>query len=543
MNQEKEPQNLEKKSPEEQEPKGTEKQETAPDDSGKKEKKGKTSEFFHSRKFRRGTLSTAFTVGFIAIVVLVNVLVGILDQKYPSINLDLTKNGSNTLSSQSLKVVDGVKTPITISIIGTKQQVQNDSLYSNEGISSSSQVGTLAEKIAERNPEVKVEYIDLDKNPTFAAEYKSDGLTTGDVVVKSQKRYRVLTYSDLFDIQYGQDDSSQQVSSNVEGAYASALSAVTAEKLPVVAFDTGHSEKMDMTAYKALLKNNSFETKDFNLLTDKIPDGVQMIVLGYPTTDYTDAEIEKLSNFLNSKTLAGDRSLMVTFYPSQTKMPKLSTFLKEWGIEVPQSVVAESDQSKYISGNPTYLLSDIQSSLSLTGKTDQSGQSSTDYGYFITPDSCPINLLYTNKGDRTTYSLAKSAASSYLVNSSTKSTETPAKASYNTAALSQEVLSTGSDKTCHANVIAIGSSLVFSDGIVNSSTFGDGKYMADLSKYATGTSNSDTAVSIPTKQINATDITLTTAQSTWLGLGVFTLLIPMIIAVIGIMVHHKRRLL
>lgn len=547
MNQEKEPQTEEKKNPEEEIP-GNEAagENEAPKEENASEEKnepktGKTSEFFHSQKFRHGSISTAFSIGFIIVVVLVNILVGILGDKFPSMNLDLTQNGSNTLSADSLKVVDRVKVPATIYILATKEQVQNDSLYSSYGISSSSQVGSLAAKIAERNSNIKVQYIDLDKNPTFAAEYKSDNLTAGDVLVKTDKRYRVLTYTDLFNIQYSQDYSSQQASSNVEGAYASALNAVVADKLPIAAFDTGHSEKMDMTAYKSLLTNNSFETKDFNLLTDQIPDGAQMIVLGYPTTDYTDAEIKKLSDFLGSKTMAGDRSLMVTFYPSQAKMPKLSNFLSEWGIEVPQSVVAESDQSKFISGNPTYLLSDIQTTLDLTGKSEQSGQSSTNYGYFITPDSCPINLLYASKGARTTYSLAKSSAGSYLVSSSTKSSATPAKASYNTAALSQETISAGSDKYYKANVIAVGSSLVFSDGIINSTTFGNGKYMADLSKYATGTSSSDTAISIPTKALNATDITLSTGMSTLLGLGVFTLLFPMIIAIIGIVVHHKRR--
>lgn len=520
--------------------KRTEEKSGAPSHEKKEEKKSrnrkKRQDFLKSSRFRHGSISTAFTVGFIIVVVLANLLVGTLVSRFPSINLDLTKNGSNTLSSAGVQVVDKVNLPTEIYVCATKQQVEGDQLYSDYGIKYS-QVGSLLAKIAERNSKIKVEYVDLDKNPTFAAEYKSDNLASGDVVVKTEKRYRVLTYSDLFNIQYSSDYTSSQVYSNVEGALDSALNAVISDKLPVIAFDTGHSEQQDMTAFQKLLDNNSFETKTFNLLTDQIPSNTQMIVLGQPARDYTDDEIKKLSDFLSSKTLSGDRSLMVTFSPSQSAMPKLSAFLQEWGIQVPQAVIAESDQSKFISSNPTYILSDIQSDLTLKKTSDGS---SPDYGYFVTPQSSPIKLLYQTKGGRQTYSLAKSSDTCYLVDSSTKSTDNLPKQSSNTAALCQESVKSGT-ASYHANVIAVGSSMLFADGVINSSAFGNGTYMVDLAKYATGTSDSSTEVQLTAKPLNATDISMTSQVSTFLGIGVFIFLIPLIVAIAGITVYRKRR--
>lgn len=505
------------------------------------EEKKSSGGYLQSQKFRRGSISTAFTAGFIAVVVLLNVLVGILGQKFPSINLDLTKTGTNSLSAQSEKVIDSVKVPTTVTICATQQQVQNDQIYSEYGIQYS-QVGSLAAKIAERNSNIKVQYVDLDKNPAFANDYKSDSLTAGDVIVKTDKRYRVLAYTDLFDIETSQDGSSQQVYSNVDGAFAGALNAVISDKLPVVAFDTGHTEKQDMSAYKKLLSSNSFDTKDFNLLTDAIPTGAQMIVLGYPTTDLSDAEVTKLSQFLSSKTVQGDRSLMLTFYPNQGSMPKLENFLKEWGLAVPQAVIVETNKQKYLSENPSYLLSDVQSTLDLTGKAkeQQNGQT-TDYGYFFTPQSNPINILYQSKGTRATYSLAKTSASCYLVDNNTKENANPPKASYNTVALSQDTVTASDSKTYKSNVIAVGSSLLLSDGVVNSSTFGNGKYMADLSKYATGTTATANALNIPVKEMNASDITLNSALAGVFGLGIFTVLIPLLIIITGLVIYNKRR--
>jgi ABC-2 type transport system permease protein len=307
---------------------------------------------------------------------------------------------------------------------------------------------------------------------------------------------------------------------------------VVTENLPVVAFDTGHSEQLDASTYKSLLKNNSFEAKDVNLLTDAIPEKAQMLVLGCPTTDYTQEEIKKLDAFLSSTTLAGDRSLLVTFHPSQKTMPNLATFLKEWGIEVPQAIIVESDQTKCYTDDASYILSNPQTDLSLGGKAN--------YGYFTTPQSNPINLLFDSKETKKTYSLAKSNETCYLQDSSTKEGATPAKASYNTAVLSQDTVKSG-DKQYKANVIAMGSTLMFNSEILGASTFGNAAYVIDLSKYATGTSNSATAVTVNPVQTNVADITLSAGASTLLGLGVFTFLIPLLIAIAGICVYRKRR--
>lgn len=487
--------------------------------------------YFSSNKFRRGSISTAFSAGFIVIVILINVIVGILGEKFPSINVDMTKNSTNTLSAQAIKVVEGVKTPVTISILATEAQTKGDQIFSDYGVKYS-QVGILAAKMSEMNTNIKVEYIDLVKSPTFAANYKNDNITEGDVVIKSDKRYRVITATELFSMQTGSDGSSTELYSLVDSALASGVSSVTAETLPVAAFDTGHSEALDSTVYKSLLTNNSFEAKDFNLLTDAIPDKAQLIILGCPTTDYTDSEIKKLDDFLSNTKLAADRSLLLTFHPSQKEMPKLATFLKEWGIAVPQAVVVESDQSKYYTSDPSYILSNLQSGLSLGG--------SSDYGLFTTPQSTPINILYATQGSKTTYSLAKSNETCYLVDNNTKSTDTQKKQAYDTAVLTQDTVKSG-DNTYKANVIALGSTTMFSEQILAANTFGNGKYAVDLAKYATGTSNTQTAVTSTPVQTNVSDITLSTALSTFLGLGVFTILIPLMIAVAGLLVYNKRR--
>jgi len=83
-------------------------------------KQHKVKEYVSSTRFKRGGISTAFTAGFLIVVILLNVIVGLLSDRFPSMNLDLTKNSSNTLSEQAVKVVDGVKQAVTITILATE---------------------------------------------------------------------------------------------------------------------------------------------------------------------------------------------------------------------------------------------------------------------------------------------------------------------------------------------------------------------------------------------------------------------------------------
>ena len=504
--------------------------EKKPEDGAADELKKEEIPFYKKEQFKHGSTATAMTAVFIVVMVLLNVIVGKLTDKYPSLNLDMTKTGNNTLSAQALKVVGQVKIPVTIYVCATKEAIDNDSLGNDY-----STVDTLTSKIAERNKNVTVKYEDLDKNPTFAAEYKNDNIAAGDVIVKSDKRYRVLGSSDLFNTQYSSDYSSSTTYSNVDASLASALNTVISDVLPVAAFETGHSEKMDTTGYTSLLKANSFETKTFSLLTDKIPDKTQLLILGCPSTDLTDDEIKKLDAFLSDTGLAADRSLLVTYSAGQANLPKLATFMKEWGIESQQmKAVVETNAQKYVANNPLYLLGNVQTTLSLGGP-------GAAYNNLLLPDACPVNAAFDTSGTKTAFSLIKSNDSTYVYqNGDDAAKDEASKAAQNLAVLTQDSVQSGG-KTYHANVIAMGSTMMYGSDVTGTSLFANSSYIVDLSKYGTGTRTSSTQVTSTNRQLYAKDITLSTAQSMFLGLGLFTLLIPLAVLIAGIVVYRKRR--
>ena len=158
---------------------------------------------FRSNKFKRGGMATLLTVVFIAIVVALNVVATALTDRFPSLDIDMTAQGLNTLSDQALEIAKGVEQETTIYLIGTEEGYDSNQIYASYGLEYS-QVANLARRLAEANSKIKVEFVDPDSNPEFISQYAEDNLTTGKVLVKTEARHRVLTVTDLYSIEQDQ---------------------------------------------------------------------------------------------------------------------------------------------------------------------------------------------------------------------------------------------------------------------------------------------------------------------------------------------------
>ena len=110
---------------------------------------------FYSERFRHGSVATAITVGVLVVLVLVNVATGLVTQRFPSINVDLTPNGVNTLSDSARSVAEGVQMDTNLYILANQESASNDLVYSEYGVTYS-QVAILAQKLQECNPLIHV---------------------------------------------------------------------------------------------------------------------------------------------------------------------------------------------------------------------------------------------------------------------------------------------------------------------------------------------------------------------------------------------------
>ena len=497
------------------------------------EKKGnKSKKFFHSARFKHGGMATAFTAGFIVVVILINVIVSQLGTRFPSINIDLTANSLNTLSEDAIEVVDSVELPTTITIFASEQDVLSNNLSMN-GFNYS-QVGILAAKMAERNSNITVQYVDLDMNPSYSTGYSDVTPTTGCVLVETEKRHRLLQLSDLFPTEMDYSTFTSNSYSQVDGALASAVNQANSDALPVVAFATGHNEMIDTTTLKQILNTNSFDVVEFNIMTEEIPENTQLIVLATPSTDYTQEELSKLDAYLNDNQRPATRSVLITFYPSQKEMPNLATFMAEWGMEVTPNQMLYETNTQNVVGDLSSILVNAESDENLDAEFSYTKP-------LLAPYISPINILFESQASVSTYPLLTTQDTTFLADGSiTEMPSDPETQSYVVAAVGQKYYNLDNELYT-ANVITLGSSLFIGSGLVDASAYANGDYILDLVKYATGTTDSDLGVVMHRVQNTTNDISMDQNLVGILGLGVFTLLPLIGLLIVGIVVYLKRR--
>ena len=505
-------------------------------ETSKKETKAETSKKrpFNSAKWKRGGMATVLTVVFIAIIVVINILVGLLTDRFPSLDIDLTAEKLNTLSDQAVEIAKGITQDTTIYLIGSEENYRTNNIYASYEMEYS-QVANLAEKLREVNPKISVEFVDPDTNPTFISAYPEDSLSTGKVLVETEKRHKVLEpVPDLFNVTQI-STYRYQTYSRVDSALASALEIVNLDRVPVVTISTGHGELLDsssMANFLSMLADQNYDVTEIDFMTEEIPEDTQLLIIPTPTTDYTDEEIAKIREYIDDTTRPEQCAVLVTCHPQQSDLPKLSAFLEEWGIRVEKGEVAESDANRAYLGNPDFILVDHTEEL----------LNDNNYGYLVSPVSSPLTLLFDGNGDVVkTEGLWTTADTAYVSTGDLANTsvEDLPKSSLNVAVISEKRPRVDGNSTTR-DVVVFGSSYVFLDSFMTSS-FGDRTYISDLIQYCTGTDDSQVTVMTHSVQTNVLDISAPSGTINLLGLGVFTIGLPLLILVIGLVVFLKRR--
>ena len=517
----------------------------------KKEKKQKAPKKpFNFNKVKRGGVATLMTVLFVAIVVALNVVVSALTDRFPSMNIDLTAQGLNTLSEQALEIARGVENETNIYLIGAEENYRENTIYSNYGLEYSQVanlaerlhdmgvriIGTdLAERMQEANSKIHVEFIDPDTDPQFISDRAEDYLTTGKVLVETEKRSKVLSVNDLFSLQ--QDETTYQTVgySMVDSALAGALEMVNMDEVPVLTIATGHDEILsssNLTAFETLLGSQNFDVQEVDFMLEEIPAETQILLIPAPTSDYTDEEIQRLRDFLEDEETAKDLTVMVTCYPSQGELPKLAGFLEEWGVQVEPGIVAETSSSRVVVAQSSYVLVDAAEDI----------LAEDGYSRLVSPVSSPLTLLFESNDGISTRALWSTRDTAYVI------TEDTTEAEAADPVTSQQIVATQSYRTVDVgeesytrNVVVFGSSYVFTDTFLNASAFDDRQYVTDLLQYVTATDGSSITVETQAVQTQTFDVGASQSTIMLLGLGVFTIAIPVIILAVGLVIFLRRR--
>ena len=368
-----------------------------------RKKTGDHAPVFTRRRLTYGGISIGLVVAFIAAIVLLNMGVSYLTDRF-YLKADITPTGVYEISDTSKLLLKNLDRDVKVHILLSEDEVINSTYYNvaNEFLK---QYRALAEN------RISIDYIDIYKNPAFLNNYKNtdDEITAGSFVIESDLRYKVLKLADLYELRTTLNQQTYEMSQFVSGIdadqnLASAIQYVTAQDLPTVVFITGHNEEYGST-FKTFFTNANYGYDECNTVFDEIPGDAAVLVAGIPSADYSSYEIDKLDAYLKN---GGSMILFTGVSPVET--PNLKEWLEEWGVGLRDLMVLDEQRSMI---SPAYIVADI------VDDTVCDDLEITDTTYIMMPQTRVLEKLFDSSDYRTSTVILQSSASSYAKEYST----------------------------------------------------------------------------------------------------------------------------
>ena len=332
----------------------------------KKESKEKMP--LNKKYLRNGSYSTLLIVIFVAIVVVINMIVGKLPSKYTQI--DISDQQLYSIGDETRKVLNNLDKDVTIYQIA--QSGSEDETISN-----------LLQKYADESKHVKVELKDPVVSPKFVSEYTSDQVSSNSLIVVCGDRNKVVNYNDMYESTMDYNTYNYQTTGfDGEGQITSAIAYVTTENLPVLYTLEGHGEKELDSTIKEDIEKANMEIKTLNLISEgSVPDDAACLLIDSPSSDISEDEKTALLDYLEN----GGKAMVFSDYTEST-LSNFAAVLENYGVKAADGIVFEGDNQHYGMQMPYYLLPTVNS-------TDASSETASSGYYIIMPYAQGIQKL------------------------------------------------------------------------------------------------------------------------------------------------------
>lgn len=489
--------------------------------------KGKFKKFMKSRKAKHGTVAMAITALVIVMVIVLNIIIGLLVNRFPDLELDLTSNNSFALQDDTIDYVSHLNNDVTVYILMEKDKFEGQGTYFV-------QAQKMLNKMASKSDgKIKIKYVDLTSNPSFTSNYPNvdwqSSSANNIVLVESGKQYKVLTLTDCFEYDeqtYNYYGTYSFTGTKIEQAVVTAILNVTTDDKVVVDMIKGNNEQ-DYSSLKSLLENNAYQVNEVSLATGDFDKDAKVAIMYAPSVDLDEKIVEKLSTWLSNDGKYG-RSLIYVPTADMGEMPNLDDFLKEWGMSIDRGYVFETDETALVNASSPYAFT-------------------VSYGDYykdnlknskipvVVSESHAVNITDEN----TAHALLKTTdKAGVLPIDADKSWDYKDAITGNGENVAAEGVMTNEDKKS-SRVVVFGSYIMFSDTIMKYNSFNNSAYFMNVIN--TIADKEDVGITIESKSIDNTELGITDVATQNTMLVVFVIVIPIAILVAGFVFWLRRR--
>ncbi|HEV3041523.1 MAG TPA: GldG family protein [Candidatus Angelobacter sp.] len=267
--------------------------------------------FLKARQTKYAAYVTLYVVIVLAVLVIANILGDRHNKSY-----DTTTNKRYSLSAQTAKIVQGIKRDVSITYFDQPTRFK--------------QGKDVLDQYANLSPKIHVEYVDADKKRQVAREA---GITNYGTAV----------------IQIG--DRKEQAKSLTEEGISGAFIRVLKNNARNICFVAGSGEHRiddaDRNGYsrlKSALDKDEYAARSISLLEKaEVPQDCTVVVVGGPTRDYLQPEVDALRKYVEG----GGRALFMLDAPLKMGRSEiadndaLTGALQSWGVTMKKDLVLD----------------------------------------------------------------------------------------------------------------------------------------------------------------------------------------------------------
>lgn len=490
-------------------------------------KQPKTKRKFNVRSFKHGSLSVVLTVVFVAVVVVVNVIVGLISERFDTA-ADLSGTGLYTLDETTEKYLsETLNTDVTLTVLRTEKAFEEQS-------SPYKQVNEILKRMEMTGSHIKVNYLDIDQNPTYTSQFKGETLEANYIVVECEKtgRHKVLSPYEYFSFNQNYLQTYGQYvveSSNIEQEAVSAMLAVSNEDVVRIAFTEGYGES-DSTALQNLLSKNGYDIEMLNLTTtDAIDPDIDFVIMYAPSIDPDASQIAKLDKYLDNGGAFG-KNVFYFASISQPETPNIESFLNDWGVSVGYDEVGQTDAN--------YLISSITlfAHLQQISDTDYTKDVLGSSLYTLGADLRPVYVLDRSSNEREVLMTTYDKAFLYPLDRAADeqfSVDTAESGMFNEVVMSSRVHTDG----MKSRLCVVGSDQLAGSSFLSYNNANNPEFFLGIFNTISG---KDDGITIKTKQFSNVTFEMNAATANVLAI-VLCIVIPVLVIVLGIVIWVRRR--
>ena len=383
-------------------------------------KKPNIRKIFRTSGTRHGAYSVGLTALVIAVVIVLNLIVGQIPEAYRNIDVSSTK--IYDISDTTTELLSDLDQEVNMTVLAVKDETDE-------------RITNFLSRYAALSDKISIEWIDPVLHPSALTEYETSENT---IVISCDGTGKTTTvsFTDILvpdEYSYYYYGTETYTEFDGEGQLTSAVNYVTNDVEQTVYQTTGHGEGTLSDTITDLMEKNSYTLTEINLLmATSIPEDCDLLLMYAPTADLSEDEADLLGDYLEG----GGKVMILSGDTSPADMPNLSSLLEEYGIEAADGYIA--DPARCYQGNYYYIFPE----LSVSGEM-AAGISSQ---MVLLAYAQGMNLVDPERETISTASFLSSSDQSYAVTE-----DSQRQAAYALGVVATETVSTEDDGTSSDN--------------------------------------------------------------------------------------------